>query len=105
VRWEVQNGVRSNLFRPPFGDINPRVRGIVRSLGYRVVMWDVDSRDWTGITPTQEVANVVNNAGPGKIVLMHMGDSNTVRAIPRIIAQLRARGYVFDTVSQILGLR
>jgi peptidoglycan-N-acetylglucosamine deacetylase len=105
VRWEVRNGVHASLFRPPFGDIDPRVRGIVRSLGYRVVLWDVDSRDWTGITPAQEVANVVSNAGPGKIVLMHMGDSNTVQALPQIIAQLRARGYVFDTVSQIVGLR
>jgi peptidoglycan/xylan/chitin deacetylase (PgdA/CDA1 family) len=66
-------------------------------------MWDIDSRDWTGISPARVVANVVNNAGDGKIVLMHMGDSNTIAAVPQIIAQLRARGYTFVTVSELVA--
>jgi len=103
VRREIEGGVASKLFRPPYGAIDGRVRAIAQSLGYRVVMWDIDSRDWTGISPARVVANVVNNAGDGKIVLMHMGDSNTIAAVPQIIAQLRARGYTFVTVSELVA--
>ncbi len=77
------------------------MRAIAQSLGYRVVMWDIDSRDWTGISPAREVANVVANAGDEKIVLMHMGDWNTAAALPEIISELRAKGYAFVTVSQL----
>ncbi len=103
VRLEILRGVRSRLFRPPYGAINARVRAIAHSLGDRVVMWDVDSRDWTGISPAKEIANVVGHAGDGKIVLMHMGDLNTVEALPEIIRELRARGYAFVTVSELGG--
>lgn len=103
VRREILGGVRSHLFRPPYGDINARVRAIAQSLGYRVVMWDIDSRDWTGIPAAREVANVVGHASDGKIVLMHMGDLDTVEALPEIIRELRAQGYTFVTVSELWG--
>jgi peptidoglycan/xylan/chitin deacetylase (PgdA/CDA1 family) len=36
----------SKIFRPPFGDHNPTVVSIVLGLGYRTILWDVDTRDW-----------------------------------------------------------
>ncbi|MEO6608250.1 MAG: polysaccharide deacetylase family protein, partial [Aestuariivirga sp.] len=39
-------GPGSKLFRPPFGDRNRTVDSIVRKLGYRLVMWTVDTKDW-----------------------------------------------------------
>jgi peptidoglycan/xylan/chitin deacetylase (PgdA/CDA1 family) len=38
--------VTPTLFRPPFGDIDPRVRAIVRALNLTTVIWDRDSDDW-----------------------------------------------------------
>ncbi len=32
--------------RPPYGGINQRVRGIIEGLGYKVVMWNIDTLDW-----------------------------------------------------------
>ncbi|MCL5958288.1 MAG: polysaccharide deacetylase family protein [Chloroflexi bacterium] len=101
IRREILDGVKSPLFRPPYGALDDRVRAIVRELGLRVVLWNVDSRDWTGISPELVTSNVVRNAGDGKIVIMHMGNWNTVRALPRIIAQLRAEGFAFVTVSEL----
>ena len=34
------------IFRPPYGASNPVVDQIVEELGYRLILWDVDSRDW-----------------------------------------------------------
>jgi peptidoglycan-N-acetylglucosamine deacetylase len=103
ARGEIVGGVKSSLLRPPFGATNAPVRAIVDSLGMRIVLWDIDSRDWTGISAAQITSNVVNGAGDGKIVLMHMGHPNTVQALPGIFAQLRARGYQFVTVSTLLN--
>jgi peptidoglycan/xylan/chitin deacetylase (PgdA/CDA1 family) len=52
--------------------------------------------------------DVLANAHPGAIVEMHDGGgdrSETLEALPTIIGSLRARGYTFVTVTQLLGLR
>jgi peptidoglycan-N-acetylglucosamine deacetylase len=102
MRGEILGGVCSPLLRPPQGLVNPRVRAVAAELGKRVVLWDVDSRDWTGIPASQISSNVVNGAGDGKIVLMHIGYPNTVDALPSILQQLRARGFTFVVVSALL---
>ena len=33
-------------FRPPYGGINSRVRGLIEDAGYKVVMWNIDTLDW-----------------------------------------------------------
>ncbi|CAG8773756.1 10766_t:CDS:1, partial [Acaulospora colombiana] len=39
-------GVTPTYMRPPFGDMDDRVRGIVTQLGYKVTIWDKDTNDW-----------------------------------------------------------
>jgi len=51
------------------------------------------------------VNRVVDNAHPGDIVLLHASDSckETHEALPAIIDRLRAQGYEFVTVSQLIS--
>lgn len=39
-------GVTSRCWRPPFGDVDDRVRAIAHQLGLVTVLWDADSQDW-----------------------------------------------------------
>ncbi|KAG1145932.1 hypothetical protein G6F37_004268 [Rhizopus arrhizus] len=39
-------GVSPRLFRPPYGDIDNRVRDIGTALGFTSVIWDHDTNDW-----------------------------------------------------------
>lgn len=98
-------GKEPKLIRTPNGDFDSRVLEIADSLGYTVVMWDTDSKDW--LTPgVDEIVNtVVNNTHPGDIVLMHASDSakQTAEALPLIISKLRKQGYEFVTVSQLVS--
>ena len=58
--------------------------------------------------PARSTANIVDDAQPGSIILMHDGGghrSETLAALPQIIDTLRARGYSFETVTQLLGYR
>ena len=105
---KATGGFTPCLWRPPYGDISPELISLARSLGLVTVMWDVDPRDWSlpGVNAIYD--NVVSNAHNGAIVIQHFGGGpryETVAALPREIDTLRARGYRFVTVAQMLGLR
>lgn len=88
--------------RPPFGAFDANTR----QLGVPVVKWSVNPQDWKGYSAAQIRSTVVAGAFPGAIVIQHDTMPNTVDALPGIIDDLRARGYHFVTVRELLpGLR
>ncbi|MNI02494.1 Peptidoglycan-N-acetylglucosamine deacetylase [compost metagenome] len=97
-------GKEPNLIRMPNGDFDKRVLRIANSMGYSVIQWDTDSLDWKNIGVDNIIKRVVGKAHPGDIILMHASDSceQTHLALPQIIDQLKAKGYEFVTVSELL---
>jgi peptidoglycan/xylan/chitin deacetylase (PgdA/CDA1 family) len=96
------------LFRPPGGGVNSSVIATAGSLGMRTINWDVDPRDWSLPGTGAIYSNIVSHARNGSIILMHDGGgprSETLAALPHIIDALRARGFGFATVSELLGYR
>jgi peptidoglycan/xylan/chitin deacetylase (PgdA/CDA1 family) len=96
------------LWRPPGGAISPSLVSLARSLGFLTVMWNVDPRDWALPGVGAIYSNVVSNAHSGSIVIQHFGGGpryETLAALPQEISTLRARGYRFVTVNQMLGLK
>ena len=112
-------GVKSLFFRPPYGiDHQPEYAEEVaqlpypQELGYIIVGQRIDPDDWRMTEdkrqrPAQEIADdVVRQAKNGNIVLLHDGGgerAQTLAALPLIIDQLRARGYQFVSVADLLG--
>lgn len=112
-------GVKSILFRPPYGiDHQPGYAEEVAQLpyaqdmGYLIVGQRVDPDDWS--TPDGKnqapaatiVQNVLRQVNKGNIILLHDGGgerAQTVAALPQIIDQLRARGYQFVSVADLIG--
>jgi peptidoglycan/xylan/chitin deacetylase (PgdA/CDA1 family) len=108
ARIEDYTHFKPCLFRPPGGAVNAGVVATAGSLGMRTITWDVDPRDWSLPGSGAIYSNVVSHAQPGSIVLMHDGGgprSETLDALPQVIDALRARGYRFATVSELLGYR
>ncbi|HEV2907762.1 MAG TPA: polysaccharide deacetylase family protein [Candidatus Eremiobacteraceae bacterium] len=104
---ESYTGGAPTLFRPPHGHYDTRVLDIARKLGYRTILWSdapddakLDNRE---LPVSLIVERVVKHATPGGIVLLHSGQYNTAMALAEIIPQLRAEGYTFVTVSQLLA--
>ena len=91
-------------FRPPYGDVDPGVQQDAANDGYGViVMWTVDSFGWRGATADAIVERCLAGAEPGAIYVMHVGsESADGDALPRVIAGLRAAGYGFATVDELL---
>ncbi|HVO55997.1 MAG TPA: polysaccharide deacetylase family protein [Solirubrobacterales bacterium] len=105
-RIEAYTHFKPCLFRPPGGAVNSSVVATAGSLGMRTITWDVDPRDWSTPGTAAIYSNIVGHAQPGSIILMHDGGGprgETLEALPHIIDTLRARGYSFTTVSQLLG--
>ncbi|GIP38836.1 hypothetical protein J31TS4_21160 [Paenibacillus sp. J31TS4] len=101
-------GKHSAIFRPPYGAVSDEVLSTLASMNTHVVNWSVDTKDWAG-TPVADMMAIVNHqVKPGAIVLQHSfggkkGDlSNTVEALPQIIAYLKKNGYTFVTVPEML---
>ncbi len=98
-------GVKTRLIRTPNGDFNPRVIKCLNDMGYTVIQWNTDSLDWKNPGTGAIVNRVLTRAVPGDIILMHASDSSKqiVQALPQIIDGLRAKGYRFVTVSELLA--
>jgi peptidoglycan-N-acetylglucosamine deacetylase len=110
VDWQIgrtaaelmgDTGARPTLVRPPFGAANPRVRSVLAAAGAPVILWTVDTLDWLNRDADSVYHRAVDGVRPGSIILMHDIRPTTVSAVPRIIAELAARGYTFVTVSQL----
>ncbi|WP_214742561.1 LysM peptidoglycan-binding domain-containing protein [Exiguobacterium sp. s48] len=94
------------IFRAPFGAVNSTVLNGVGAAGYGyTIQWNIDTIDWKGLTASQINTKVQTNIKPGSIVLMHTGAGapGTPLALPTMISQLKAKGYKFVTVSQLLA--
>ncbi len=70
------------------------------------MQWDVDPRDWAlpGVGAIE--TTILDTARNGAIIEEHDGGgdrSQTLAALPVVIARLRARGYRFETLTQLLG--
>jgi peptidoglycan-N-acetylglucosamine deacetylase len=108
ARIEEYTHFKPCLFRPPGGAVDASVVATAGGLGMRTITWDVDPTDWATPGSAAVYSRVVGAAQPGSIVLMHDGGgdrSGTLAALPRIIDTLRARGYRFETVTELLGYR
>jgi peptidoglycan/xylan/chitin deacetylase (PgdA/CDA1 family)/spore germination protein YaaH/GT2 family glycosyltransferase len=117
---EAYTGRGMRLFRPPFlGDADPDTHDelhasrVAADMGYLTVGLNVDPLDWrapgvdTIVDATVRQVTAGTDEHPAQIVLLHDagGDrTQTVAALPRIIRELRARGYDFVTVSTLAGL-
>jgi peptidoglycan-N-acetylglucosamine deacetylase len=96
------------LVRPPFGKDRRRTDSVGRELGMRTVLWSVDSADsGSAIDSADAVAeNVITNARPGSIVLLHDGGNTrpaTIGGCERLVPALVERGFELVTVSELLG--
>jgi cellulose synthase/poly-beta-1,6-N-acetylglucosamine synthase-like glycosyltransferase/peptidoglycan/xylan/chitin deacetylase (PgdA/CDA1 family)/spore germination protein YaaH len=120
--FESVIGRRSLLFRPPYAeDSEPDTAGEVRPLelvsaqNYLTIGMQIDTADWKRPGVDKIVSNALDQANKidpetkkerGNIILLHDsgGDrTETIQALPILIEKLRAQGFEFVTVSELMG--
>ena len=98
-------GKAPDCFRPPEGYCDREVRRAAAATGCALILWSIDTRDWSGIGSDAIVEKVMREAAPGAIILFHdyiAKDSPTPAALKKILPRLSAAGYRFVTVSELL---
>jgi peptidoglycan/xylan/chitin deacetylase (PgdA/CDA1 family) len=99
----------SRLMRPPYGDINDRVRAVVHDLGMIPVLWTNDSRDWAGGDSVTIAHRILGALRPHatNLVLQHDGVNNSpasLAAVPIVVRRARERGYCFTRLNATGGV-
>jgi peptidoglycan/xylan/chitin deacetylase (PgdA/CDA1 family) len=92
-------------FRPPNGSYNTAVIETAKVRGMSLYNWSFQScpEDWKNKDPKVISKIVVDNAKNGHIVLLHDLHDYTIDAVPAIIDGLRAKGFEFVTVSELVA--
>jgi peptidoglycan/xylan/chitin deacetylase (PgdA/CDA1 family) len=102
-------GVTPVLLRAPYGVRWFGLRAVQRQLGLTGVMWTALGLDWK--LPAEGICRRLGRAAQnGAIFCLHDGRETrpdpdirpTLEAVRRLLAELRAKGFHFETVSQIL---
>ncbi|WP_068160926.1 polysaccharide deacetylase family protein [Rhodococcus phenolicus] len=92
-------------FRPPYGKKLVALPRYLDAYDRTTVMWDVEP-DSAATDPATMVDTTLAQTRPGSIILLHAmypARQSSLDAIPEIVAGLRAQGYRFVTVSELLG--
>lgn len=95
-------GANPVLFRPPYGRYSDELLTIAREEHMGSVLWSVDTRDWQVRNADKIVSQIKLGGLPGNVFLMHSTYPSTAQALPRVIAELKAKGCEFVTLSEWL---
>lgn len=102
---EKTTGQKVTMMRPTYGALNDRVeKSLLEDYKLDVILWSVDPRDWKRPGADVVTRRMVGGAHPGAILLAHDIHPGTIAAMPDTIAQLKAKGYSFATVSELLTM-
>ncbi|MFT4111661.1 glycosyltransferase [Silvibacterium sp.] len=122
--FAAELGLQPLYFRPPYSiDQEPQTNDQaapadkIQSMGYTIIGNKIDTDDWNE-HPRKSPQEITNNVltmlddmktaswKKGSIILMHDGGgdrSSTLAALPLLITTLRAHGYTFVNVSDLMG--
>ncbi|WP_041840756.1 polysaccharide deacetylase family protein [Actinoplanes friuliensis] len=101
-------GREATLLRPPYGHLGGSTVLAADAMGYDIALWSqqMRERNFAG-DPAAQAEDLIGTVRPGSIVLAHdAGDARrlvALKALPTMITGLRARGYRFVTVTELLN--
>ena len=108
IQWEIQQTEEKlkeilpdypmKYVRPPYGRYTEDVQN---AIGLPLVLWTIDSGDWEAPHAGYIYTAVVSRIQDGDIIVFHDDNAETVKALEKIILELKKRGFQFATVSQL----
>ncbi|HKE13540.1 MAG TPA: polysaccharide deacetylase family protein [Kofleriaceae bacterium] len=81
------------MFRTPYGDHCPRVVELLAERGLTHMHWDIDPREWMGLSAEGAAASVIarlRRLQGRAVILMHDTKAQSARALPRILDWIEA---------------
>lgn len=97
----LPRGSKPVFLRAPGGACSKTVRDTARDMGFGILNWSVDPRDWATRDAGAITAMVIDNVRDGDVILLHDMTDSSVEAALSIIDRLKAQGFRFVTVSEL----
>ena len=91
-------GDHLKYLRPPYGSYNDHIK----DLGYNIILWNIDPKDWLTRDSKKIYNSVLNNACDGCIVLMHDIYPETIEAVKMLIPTLNEMNYEEVSISNLI---
>ena len=110
ILWEMKKsgkaiqdvlGVKPDLLRPPYGNVNDKMRRLV---GLPMIYWSIDSEDWKSRN-VKKILKRCKEIQDGDIVLMHDLYPTTADAIEKLVPKLIKKGFQLVTVEELFYYR
>ena len=102
ISKNINQTLKSRLFRPPYGKIKTAQSKVIQKLGYKIIMWDVLSADFdTKISKEQCLDNVLSNVKPGSIIVFHdsvKAFKNLEYVLPKTLDFLKENNFNCDVL-------
>lgn len=91
------NGENPTMLRPPYGNVNDKMRQTVR---IPMIYWNVDTEDWASRNK-DKILSRCKSIKDGDIVLMHDLYPSTAAAVEKLVPKLRKKGFQLVTVEEL----
>jgi len=102
--FEQTTGLKTRLFRPPYGRMTQAQAQALRKQGYKIIMWDLLSYDWQKELPAQPIyTKLKKHLQPGSILVFHdslKAEKNLRTVLPKILEHLSTQGMVMAALGQ-----
>ncbi|MFC4739306.1 polysaccharide deacetylase family protein [Flavobacterium ponti] len=90
------------LFRPPYGKISLIQSIQLRKKGFKIIMWDVLSKDYDQTISPEKCFENIKITTSGSIVVFHdslKAQKNLEYSLPKAIKFLKEKGFTFETIN------
>ena len=90
---EKTGQVSMNLFRPPFGIINPKTQRALNSTGHKVVGWSIRPYDAITKSPEKILDRIIRDIKKGDLILLHDNMPKTAPILEQLLVTLEQRKF------------
>lgn len=97
----INQGIQTNLFRPPIGYTNPIIARVVNKLSLNIIGWNKRSYDTVIRNPKKLAKRLLFIAKPGSIILLHDNLKQTSEALSLFLKESDEKGIIFANKNQI----
>jgi peptidoglycan/xylan/chitin deacetylase (PgdA/CDA1 family) len=98
------SGLKTKLFRPPYGVSSPYVARALRSSGHTVIGWKIRSLDAIIKDEARILRRIKSRLAPGSIILLHDTSLKTVHVLEQLLVLLQQDNYEMVTVDSLLNI-
>jgi len=95
-------GVRTKIYRAPYGEYNDTVIKAANDNGYYTIQWNLDTLDYTGLTGEEMWNRLNGKIKGGDIILSHNGTKHTADSLNMLIKNIKDKGFEIVKVSDLI---